>query len=583
MAIASAACSARGRLTSDEPDKSSSAGAREDVTSAGASTSGGSAGTPDGVGGGGAGAGPDDEVAQSDDPLLPARIRRMTNAEYDASVQTLLGTTTMPSVDYAFPPDARQGPSNAPAGPAFTVNDAQRVDPLLVGKLDAAAQGLVAEARANGKLAELAPCADPTGAGEQCALDFLQSFGARAFRRAPTDAELEFLVTSASSAYHVAADGYSYDDGIDLVTRVILQTPAFLYLTELGDGPATGTIALTPEEIATQLAYLLTGAPPDAELMSQASAGDLATPEGREAAAKRLLDSPAGHARSVRVVREWLGIESVARREKAAGLYPEFPDVSKAMEDESYAFIDEVLHRSTGTLSELLTADWTIVSERLASFYGVPWGGEGQHTSLASVERRGILNQGAFLSVFASNNGSHPVYRGVAVMRRLTCLETPDPGALGLVVTLPPADPSKTTRERFSVHATDPGCAGCHSTIDALGFALENFDGIGRMRATENEHPIDTSTTLKTGEAIDGEYADSMELFTAFAKSDLVKACLARQIFRSTAARSNGRVAKAEEEFVDTWKQLPSEQQDRLADVLIAYVKSPNFTQRSPQ
>jgi hypothetical protein len=512
--------------------------------------------------------------------LLPARIRRLTNAEYDASVQALLGTAKAPSVELSFPPDARQGPANSPAGAAFTVNDAQRVDPVLADKLDAAAQALVAEARASGKLAELAPCADPSGAGEECATTFVRSFGKRAYRRPLDDAEVSGLTAGPTSAYHVGADGHAYEEGIDLLTRIMLQTPAFLYVTELGEGTGLGTVELTADEIAVQLSYLLTAAPPDEPLLSSASSGALATPEGREAEAQRLLATPAGRARLVSVVEEWLGIDAVARREKAQSVYPDFGTVARAMEDESRAFIDEVLSRSTGTLTELLTADWTIADAALAELYGVTWAGAGQRTSLASVSRRGILNQGAFLSVFATSNGSHPVFRGVALMRRIACLDTPDPGALGIVVSFPAADPDKTTRERFEVHSSDPGCAGCHSTIDAFGFALENFDGVGRMRTEENGRRIDTAVTLETGTDVDGTYADGVALLGALARSESARTCLARQLFRSSAARSDASVVDAENAFVDLWKQLPATQQDRLADVLVAFVKSPSFVER---
>jgi hypothetical protein len=515
--------------------------------------------------------------------LLPARIRRLTNAEYDASVQVLLGTRMAPSVEFSFPPDARQGPHNSPAGAAFTVNDAQRVDPVLAVKLDTAAEALVTEARENGKLATLAPCADPAGGGEDCAKAFLRSFGGKAFRRPLSEEEISGLATGPMSAYHIGADGYSYEEGIDLLARVLVQSPGFLYVTELGDSGVSATVTLKPEEIASQLSYLLTGAPPDDTLLAQAEAGALATAEGREAEAERLMATPAGRERQIRVVKEWLGIDAVARREKAQSVYPDFKAAAPAMEEESHAFIDEVLHRSTGTLTELLTADWTIADSSLAGLYGVPWGGAGQRTSLASVKRRGILNQGAFLSVFATSNGSHPVFRGVALMRRIACLDSPDPGALGIVVSFPVADPNKTTRERFDFHSSDPGCAGCHGSIDAFGFTMENFNGMGVARTMENGRAVDTSVTLEIGSDIDGAYADSVELLGALARSESVKTCLARQLFRSSAARSDESVLGSENAFVDVWKQLPATQQDRLLDVLVAYVKSPAFIARRTQ
>jgi hypothetical protein len=526
-------------------------------------------------GAGSGGTGGTGSVATAD--ALPARVRRLSNAEYDASVRVLLGATTAPSVELGFPPDAKQGPANAPAGHAFTVNDAQRVDPVLVQKLDAAALALVAEARSSGRLEALAPCADASGAGgEACAKQFIQSFGAKAFRRALLEAEVAGLL----AAYRIGASGYTHADGIDVVARIVLQSPGFLYLTEIGEEGAGAAFTMTPNEIATSLSYLLTAEPPDDELLAAAVAGTLGSAEGREAQARRLLASPAGRERFVRVVREWLGIDDVARREKSQSVYPEFTDVSRAIEQESRAFIDEVLTRSTGSLSELLTADWTIADPKVAAIYGVPAAAEGQRTSLAGVARRGILNQAAFLSVFASNNGSHPVFRGVALMRRLACQELPDPGALGIVVSFPPADTSKTTRDRFAQHAMDESCAGCHKKIDNFGFALEGFDGMGKERSSENGLPVDTAVTLSSGSDLDGAYAGATELMAALASSESVKTCLARQIFRSTAARSDASVKDAEDAFVETWKKLPAEQQDRLADVLVAFVRSPLFVQR---
>jgi hypothetical protein len=521
-------------------------------------------------------------IATTSSDALPARVRRLSNAEYDASVRALLGATRSPSKDFSFPPDAKQGPANSPAGAAFTVNDAQRVDPVLAAKLDTAALALVAEARQSGKLVGLSPCPDDSAAGaEACAESFIQSVGTKAYRRRPTDAEVAGLL----KAYHVGADGYSYAEGVDQVTRVLLQSPGFLYTTEIGEPGAGPGFVMTSDEIATALSFLLTSGPPDEKLLQVAATGSLATPEVRESEARRLLSTPTGHERFVRVVREWLGIDDVARREKSQNVYPEFGSLSQSIEKESSAFIEEVLFNGNGTLRDLLTADWTVADAPLAALYGTTSAGDGQRTSLAGLGRHGILNQAAFLSVFASNNGSHPVFRGVAIMRRIACLPIPDPGALGIVVSFPATDASKTTRGRFEEHALDSRCAGCHATIDNLGFAFENFDGMGKWRTEEAENglPIDAGVSLSTGSDLDGTYASSAELLDALARSTSVKQCLARQLFRSTAARSDASVQDAEDAFVELWKQLPEDQQDRLADVLVAFVKSPTFIQRSIQ
>ena len=533
----------------------------------------GAAGPIPGANGGNGGNGSSPESSSS----LPARIRRLTNAEYDASVRVLLGVTEPPSVTFSFPPDTKQGPHNAPAGAAFTLNDAQRVDPVLADKLDTAAQAVVAKARESGKLTSLAPCDQTDVAGaEACAKSFIEGFGARAFRRPVSSDESAGLL----QAYHVGADGYSYAEGIDLMLRVMLQAPGFLYVTEIGAVGSGSTFVMTSDEIAASLSYLLTAQPPDDALLAVAASGSLTTGEARESEARRLLATPAGSERFVRVVREWLGIDDVARREKSQNVYPDFANVSQAMEAESRAFIAEVLNNSQGTLAELLTANWTIADPALAKVYGVEAAGDGRRYSLEGVKRRGILNQGAFLSVFAGNNGSHPVFRGVALMRRLACIELQDPGALGIVVSFPPTDNTKTTRIRFEAHAQDTRCKGCHTTIDNFGFMFENFDGMGRERLEENGLQIDTKVTVNVGADFDGTYADSTEFTSALAKSDAIKVCMARQIFRSSVGRSDASVADAESAFVETWKQLPAEQQGRLADVLVAFVKNPTFVQR---
>src|SRR4051812_48964793 len=236
---------------------------------AGSLSGAGGNGSSTGAGGSGAGTGTGGGTV-STSPYIPARVRRLTNAEYDASVHALLATSMAPSVTYAFPPDARQGPAGAPAGPAFTVNDAQRVDPVLADKLDTAAQALVTEARSNGKLAALSPCANPTSGGEACARTFVSSFGAKAYRRTLSNDEIAGLVSGPTSVYHVGADGYAYADGIDVLTRVLLQSAGFLYVTELGDpGVTSSPFTLTGNEIATAVAYLLTSGPPDDALLAK--------------------------------------------------------------------------------------------------------------------------------------------------------------------------------------------------------------------------------------------------------------------------------------------------------------------------
>jgi hypothetical protein len=550
----------------------------------------GSGGTTGGSGGSGGSGGTTGSGGSSAIPsLLPASVRRLTNAEYDASVQALLGTTQTPST--TFPPDSRQ--SGRYTG-HFTLNDAQRVDSVMAKALDDAAKALVTEARGNGKLAALSPCAQSSTMGAACATTFITSFGARVYRRALTSDEVSSLTT----LYTAGANGGTYTDGIDLVTRGLLQSAGFLYITELGDGSGNGTsaIALTQNELASSLAYLVTGAPPDQTLLDAASANGLGSADGREAQVRRLITSPGGKARMVRVIREWLGIDAIGATGKDATVYSQFAGARASMDAESTAFVNEVAFNSTGTLGELLSANWSIVDGTLAGIYGVTSAGATKHTTLPN--RVGVLNQAAFLSVYAHASESGPVLRGVAVMRRVACMNMPDPTSLNIVVVPPAPDLTKSTRSRYDVHTTDTKCASCHATIDSIGFAFEGFDGMGAARPTSGGKLIDkdngnpgvatsSSTTVASINNLNvdfpGTYADSNALATALAASPMVAECLARQMFFSSSGRSSDAVATAEQTFVDTWTELPAADRGKFTEVLVAYVRSPLFAQRSPQ
>jgi hypothetical protein len=547
-----------------------------------------------GSGGGGTGGG-----MSSDKPLLPARVRRLTNAEYAASVFALLGVNADAAVA-TFPRDATQKLG-------FTVNDQQIVSSVLADQLDTIAQQIVTSARQVGEIALLAPCDDPTSGGEACARTFIQSFAAKAYRRPVTDADVDPLLDLYRA---VAAEGGAYADGLDFVVRAILQAPSFVYLTELGDSTGTsttGTTKLTPAETANLLSYLVTANPPDQELLDDIAS--MATADGREHHLRRLWTTDGGRARLVRVVREWLGIDGIAELDKDSNVYPKFATHHEAITAESISFIDDVLQNGEATLEELLGADWTFVdgtygvtAAQIAAYYTDYYG----LTSIGPTFRRnqldgavggariGILNQGAFLSLYATATGSHPIRRGVAVMRRLACLELPDPAELDITVIPPVPDPStpKTTRALYAVHATDALCQTCHQRIDNFGFTFELYDGMGAFRADRQESvktptgpvmlPIDTATTVMgTGTDLDGDYADSNALARVLASSPAVRECMARQLFRASTGRGDGSGPGAEDKFVSVWRQLPADKQSSLMETLVAWVRSDGFVARS--
>lgn len=503
--------------------------------------------------------------------LIPARIRRLSNAEYDASVQALLDTVESPASAADFPPDLRQD--------GFTVNDGQRVDDVIVERLASAANALAAEARARGTLARLAPCAEEADGAELagCAERFITSFGAKVYRRPLVDEEVSSLL----DLYGVGSEEATYADGIEHVTRGLLQSAGFLYLTELGDGQlaANGSVMLTGYELAASLSYLLTSAPPDPELLEKARAGRLSEASERERQARRLLRAdPRAKDSTVRLIREWLGIDGVDQIAKDSLVYPEFESLRPQIEAESKDFVRAVAFESSGTVSELFGAAWTVDSAPLG-LYETAGTGPVPHSAMLNG-RVGILNQAAFLSTYASAHESHPIFRGVAITRRVTCYKLDSPASFNLQVVPPEPDPTKTTRERFSVHPQDSLCQGCHQVIDPYGFAFEQFDGMGRRRETEHEKPIDSAVYVELGGELDGPYADSNELATALSRSAAVRECFARFMFRAAAATGDSAATPGEAEFIDAWRATPEAARGGIMETLIAYIERPAFALR---
>ncbi len=314
--------------------------------------------------------------------VLPARVRRLTNAEYDASVWALLGAEAVAEVN-GFPRDSTQKLG-------FTVNDAQIVSPVLAGLLDNAAESVVGGARQSGWLATLAPCADPATQPEQCALEFIGAFAAKAYRRSLTPDDVQPLLAVFRAG---ASDGGTYEQGVGLVARAILQAPSFLYVTELGDGAASAPseeLTLTLNETASLLAFSTTESPPERALLEDL--GSLSTADGREQQARRLLATSAGRKRMVRFVREWLGIDGVAELGKDSNVYPSFASHRSAIAAESSSFIDDVLANGAGTLQELLRRR---LDRRLP---GQRRDGPGNQRLLRHLLRARFIRRGSYLA-----------------------------------------------------------------------------------------------------------------------------------------------------------------------------------------
>jgi hypothetical protein len=493
---------------------------------------------------------------------LPARIRRLSNAELAATVAALLPGAPALGVDLV--PDARPN--------QFSANAAQRVDPLYAAQLHEALHALATTA-APAVVTALGCRPDE---GESCAVSFIEGFVTRAWRRPLGAGEKADLL----EVFHSGATGATFTDGVALVVEAALQAASFLYLTELGVAPAKqGEVRLGPYEVASALAYFATGGPPDPPLMAAAAGEALGTASEREAQVRRLLATDGGRRQVQRFVTEWLGIDRLASTRKDNDVYPDFEPMRPYMIAETDAFIAEAVFHDEGTLTRLLTADYTVAAPALAAYYHLATDdAAGPRVALGRGPRRGLLTQGSFLAVYAHSDSSAPIARGVAVLDRLLCLSLPRPADPALTMTLPPPEPTRTTRARFQAHTRDPACASCHGLIDPVGFAFEGFDGMGQSRTEENGQPIVSAAELRAGDLV-GPVDDAAALSGKLAASAAVEACLARNFFRFAAGLADEPLEATYLQSV--WTPRSAGRPARILDLFVSWAASDMFVVRA--
>jgi len=463
----------------------------------------------------------DSPVLACDGPARGGRmLRRLSRAEYDATISDLFD---IPSAwGAAFTPDTVVN--------GFANNaSALVVSPLLADQARSAAEEIAVAVFQSP--AAVLPC-DAASGDAACAAAFIDSLGKRAFRRPLDDADrARYLALYTTVA---AEDGFL--DGARTIVTAMLQSPHFLYRTELGGPVMGGIVTLTPYEIASELSYLFWGTMPDPDLFAAADAGKLSTADEIAGQAERLLADPRSNAVLDRFVDEWLQIGNVVNVPKDEAIYPGFtPDIRAAMRAETRAVFRNVLRDGDATLPALLTSGSTFVSPELATFYGVSGGAPGPdgllEVDLEGTERRGILTRGSVLSTHAHPTDSSPIHRGKLVRTRVLCQDLPPPPA-GFNVQPPPLDPGLTTRERYLAHASEEPCKSCHQLMDPIGFGFERFDGVGRYRTTENGKPIDTAGEIVSTAHTNGEFDGTEDLMSTLAASPDTGACFSLQWLR---------------------------------------------------
>jgi mono/diheme cytochrome c family protein len=339
-----------------------------------------------------------------------------------------------------------------------------------------------------------------------CARRIVTSVGRRAYRRSLTQAEVDSLM----AFYDSARKGASFDAGVEFALRRILASPSFVFRPEHEPvNLAAGTAyRIGDYELASRLSFFLWSSIPDEELLRVAASGTLSKPEVLRAQVSRMLADRKSAALVENFAGQWLQLRNLRGIVPNPETYPDFDDnLRQAFRTETEMFFDSVVHEDRNVL-DLMTADFTYVNERLARHYGIPnvFGSYFRRVRVADVSRRGLLGKGAVLMVTSHATTTSPVLRGKWVLDNL--LGAPPPPPLPNVPALAepkPGEAPKTMRQQMEQHRVDPVCAGCHRSMDPIGFALENFDVDGTWRtANLGGFALDTADVLPDGTRISG-------------------------------------------------------------------------------
>ena len=412
----------------------------------------------------------------------PFVIRRLTKFEYGNTLHDLLG------VDAAI---ASELPDEVP-GEGYLNSLSPMQTEQYLGIANAALQKMSAEAQKR-----------LLGAKEADVREVARKLARTAYRRPPTEAELDVLVKVFELG---SANKLDRNAALRLMLKAVLVSPQFLFITPSKDAPKGEKIApLDDHQLASRLSYLLWATMPDAELSKLADEGKLHEPDVLKAQTKRLLADQRSRALFDGFGAQWLGLDKLATQPFDEKKFPQMtPELRRAMVDEARLLFDSIVRENRSVVT-FVSADYTFLNRTLASFYGLEnkiTGTDMQKVSLTDANRGGILGMPGVLATTSFATRTSAVKRGVWVLEQVLGQHVPP--APPNVPALEKQDQKKvanlTLRQRTELHRTNAVCANCHKILDPIGFGLENFDAIGRWRdKDESGGPIDAVGELPGG------------------------------------------------------------------------------------
>ncbi len=494
-------------------------------------------------------------------------IRRLNKAEYNNTIRDLVGLDLKLADDF---------PSDDVGNGFDNMGDVLSIPPVLMEKYLSAAitigERVYADEATRQRVFPHSAKSDDERV--EVARQNVREFAGRAYRRPITSAEEDRLFAIMFSAWGQDADEAEI---YQTVIAAVLSNPNFLFRVEqdptVDDGD--GIRELDDYELASRLSYFLWSSMPDARLFELASQGSLQNPEVRIAEAMRMLADPRGRGLVDNFAGQWLQLRDVSTLQPDPQKFPEFDDELRfAMRRETEVFFETMI-REDRSILEFLTADFTYVNERLARHYGMDdvAGDEFRRVSLAAG-RRGVLTHASILMLTSNPTRTSPVKRGKWILDNMLA-EPPPPPPPNVPELEEGAETLGSLREQMEQHRSNPSCAVCHTTMDALGFGLERFDAIGALRERDGRYEIDASGELPGGRKFDG--AAELMVILGEEKKRQFSECMAKKML--TYALGRGLVSHDRCTINDAVTKLAGNDY-RFSSLVAAIVTSDPFTMR---
>ncbi|MEQ8207779.1 MAG: DUF1592 domain-containing protein [Woeseia sp.] len=459
--------------------------------------------------------------AEPDTEGSPLRARLVTTEQYQNSLAYIFGPSVDVRVQFA-PPQRTEGlVANGAANAGLSETQ--------VEQFQRAASGVAEQVVDDNHREYLLPCqpADAKSADNDCASAFLSKVGRLLYRRTLHDEELARYVDVAGTAADRLEDFY---EGVAMALEGMLINAEVLFVVERAESDPQNPdkMRLDAHSFASRLSYFLWNASPDDELLTMAETGLLDTYEGRTQAVDRLLASSRLEDGMRAFFADMLQFQG-GSLSKDPTIYPQFTSVTAAAAREQTlrTMVDFLIERDND-YRDLFTSRTTFITPALAPLYDVAAApGWTSYTFPEDSPRVGLLSQISFLAQHSHPGRSSPTLRGIGLREVFFCQEVPaPPPGVNFAEVINPAKGYPTQRDRVAVHVENPSCAGCHRIMDPPGLALENFDGSGRFRTTENGVAIDPSGQL------DGvEFQDVSGLYQAVRNNEALPTCFANRLY----------------------------------------------------